>query len=333
MKAIVFEGPKQLAVRDIPIPALRPGWTLVRVSHAGICGSDQTILAGRHPRARAPLVLGHEISGTVASPHPTLPEGTLVAVYPFIACGTCERCRVGQFHVCKTLKVIGIDLDGGMAEYILVPETHLVPVQAGIPPQLAAYIEPIAISVHAARQGNYKPGDPAIVFGAGGIGLSVAITLRHFGAKQIIVCERDPARLDLARSMGFDTVESSPDTLKQLYDRTNGDGAEFVFDCAGHQSVIDILPDAVKINGTIVLVAGYKIPPQMDFQKGMFREFDIRFVRNSARRDFEIAGSLAAQDPDYGRLLNCILPIDEARRGFDVPAGAIKVMFSMTGEG
>jgi len=329
MKAIVYKEPKHVEYKDVPMVTPREGWTLIRVSHAGICGSDMTIYSGKHPRAKAPLIMGHEFSGYIASSHPKFEEGTLVTVFPYLPCGICERCRNGQFHVCKSLKLIGIDMDGGMAEYVQVPEDLIFEVPKGVSPAIAAFIEPVGISVHVTRKGGYRPGDSAVVFGAGGIGLSTAITLREFGAGHLTICEPNLARQELAKSLGFDVLDSNQDIVKQVYDRTDGDGAEFVFDCAGAQPVIDVLPDVVKINGNIIIVAGYKNPPSMNFQKGMFREFQIRFVRNCTRQDFGIACELIGKDLGYDKLLNYIIPLNRAQDGFTPPGSAYKVIFKV----
>jgi len=331
MKGIVFEGKEKLSVKELPIPVVKEGWVLVKVSHAGICGSDMTIYFGKHPRAKAPLVLGHEFSGYIASQHPVFPEGTLVTVYPYLSCGTCEICEAGGRNTCRTLRLVGIDLDGGMAGYVQVPLNSVYKAPEGVSPKLTAFIEPIGIAVHSMRYGGYRPGDRVVVFGAGGIGLAVALTLRQYGAGDLLMFEPNPVRLETARSLGLNALPFSSGALDEIYKRTDG-GADCIFDCAGHQSVIDILPDAVRINGRIVIVAGYKNPPQMDFQKGMMREFVIQFVRNCTRRDFEIACSLSAREPGYEKLVNYVLPVEEAQKGFDLlsaPSDAVKVMFQL----
>ncbi|MDR3231957.1 MAG: alcohol dehydrogenase catalytic domain-containing protein [Synergistaceae bacterium] len=329
MKGIVFEGTKKLAVKDLPVPEVKEGWVLIKVSHAGICGSDMTIYFGKHPRAKAPLVMGHEFSGYVASPHPEFSKGTLVTVFPYLSCGTCDICESGGRNACRTLRLIGIDLDGGMAEYVQVPFDAVYKAPEGVSPKLAAFIEPIGISVHSMRHGGYHPGDRVVIFGAGGIGMAVALTLRQYGARDLLLFEPNPVRMEAARSLGLDALPFGPDVASEIQKRTDG-GADCVFDCAGHQSVIDVLPDAVRINGRIVMVAGYKTPPQMDFQKGMMREFLIQFVRNCTRRDFEIACSLTGREPGYEKMVNYALPVEEAQKGFDLlsaPSDAVKVMF------
>lgn len=331
MKAIRYQGPHHVSVEEVPIPHIPEGWVLIQVSHAGICGSDMTIYAGKHPRAKAPLTLGHEFSGYVRSPNSRFPEGTPVTVYPYLSCGTCRFCRQGDGHICENLRLIGIDLDGGMAEYAAVPESSLYPIPSGISRQLAAFIEPVGIAVHAVRKGGWKQGQNAVIFGAGAIGLLCAMTLRRFGAEQLLVVEPDPTRSRFAAELGFETAAPGEDGLEAVLRWSGGKGADFVFDCAGHPSVAAVLPDAARINGQIVIVAGYKNPPTVDFQKGMFRELTIQFVRNCSRQDFETACELI--DETYERILNCILPLEDAQTGFDSPKGVYKVMFRISEEG
>ncbi len=330
MKAIVFTGPNQVEMRQVPKPEAPEGWALIKVSHAGICGSDLTIFTGHHPRAKAPLVMGHEFSGYLEQDIPGLAKGTLVTVNPLLSCGHCTPCLEGNSHVCTTLKLLGIDCDGGMAEYAIAPIPMIIPVPEGISPKMGAFIEPIAVTVHAIRIAGYKPGDNALVFGAGTIGLATAVTLRNFGATDITICEPNPVRLKIAESLGFHCLQSGDDLLEKLLAETNGDGYDYVFDCAGHQSVADILPDVVKIRGKIEIIAGYKKPPVMNFQKGMFREFSIQFTRVYRMKDFKIAAQLAGKDKSYETLVNYELAPEDAKKGFELlttPTDAVKVMY------
>lgn len=330
MQAIVFTGQNQVELWDKPVPQAPEGWALIKVSHAGICGSDLTIYLGAHPRAKAPLVMGHEFSGYLEQDIPGLPKGTLVTVDPLLSCGTCAPCREGNSHVCRTLGLLGIDCDGGMAEYAIAPIPMIVPVPQGVSPKLGAFIEPIAVTVHAVRMAAFLPGDHALAFGAGAIGLATAITLRRSGASSVTVCEPNPVRLKLAEELGFRCFQSDEHLLERLMEETGGNGYDHVFDCAGHQSVADILPDVVKIRGRITIVAGYKKPPAVNYQKGMFKEFSIQFTRVYRFKDFQIAAQLASQEPLYEKLINYELPAAEAKRGFDLlttPTDAVKVMY------
>lgn len=340
MRAIRYLQPEKVRLDAVNKPEPSPEQVLLRVSHAGICGSDMTIYSGKHPRAKPPLILGHEFSGFIlghefsgfiASHHPHYGEGTLVTVYPHRPCGCCAACLRGLRHTCSRLKIIGIDEDGGMADWAVVPQDAVYALPSGVSGALAAFAEPVSVGVHALRHGKFRLGDSAVIFGAGGIGLSIAITLRAFGAEKLLLCEPNEKRRKIAEELGF-ALSGKDAPVQSILDFTGGDGADFVLDCAGHQSVADILPDAVRIGGSIIMVAGYKTPPAFNFQKGMMREFDIRFVRNSGRDDFVIACGLIQRGLGYERLLNCVLSPEEARQGFDGPADALKVLFDFSKE-
>ncbi|MBQ2732521.1 MAG: alcohol dehydrogenase catalytic domain-containing protein [Clostridia bacterium] len=328
MKAIVFEGTEKVVTKDIPMPEVPEGSTLIRVSHAGICGSDITIYTGYHPRAKAPLVMGHEFSGYIASENPQFAMGELVSVYPYVGCQKCAPCERGEEHTCASLRLIGIDRDGGMAEYVSVPNKYIRALPKGISPELAAFVEPIGVAAHAIRRSEYKGGDSVLLIGAGPIGLAIAITLSAFGADPII-CETNEDRLAIATSLGFKCINGTA-SIEEKLAPTGGEGYDNIFDCAGVQAVAETLPDLIRVGGRITIVAGYKKPPTMNFQKGMMREFEIRFVRNCTRKDFDIAAKLAATEPKYKVLVNNILPPEKAEEGYRAmltPGKAVKTMF------
>ena len=332
MKAIQYLGAHQIGVNDIPIPATPPGWAKINVSYAGICGTDLNIYAGTHPRAKAPLVIGHEFSGILENDTAELKKGERVTVYPLISCGHCTPCQSGNAHVCNTLGLYGIDTDGGFAEYAFVPAENLVRLPDALSLKVGALVEPIAVAVHTLRETSFTPGDNALVFGAGTIGLCVALTLRLFGARDIVVAESDESRLALAKEFGFETVNSvKSDIAAFAAEKTNGDGFDRVYDCAGAQPVAMSLLDVVKVRGQIVIVASYKKPAELPLFKGMAKETSIRFVRVYRKKDVEIAAQIAVREPLYSRIITHVLPPEKAQEGFDLlltkGTGAIKIMY------
>ena len=335
MKAIVYEGSKSISVKEIPIPEVEPGWALIKVAYAGICGTDLNIYNGTHPRAKAPLVMGHEFSGTLVHDTPHLKAGTRVTVYPLLSCGECPSCLSGNAHVCNTLKLLGIDRDGGMAEFVQAPIDTIIPIRDDVSDSLGALIEPIAVGVHTLRETTFVPGDNSIVFGCGTIGLTIAITLQQFGASSVTMVETDPERMAIARNLGFQVIdptkESVEDHTKHI---TGGNGFDWVFDCAGVQAVADKLFDTVRVKGHIVIVAGYKYPASLPLMKGMFKETSIQFVRVYRKKDFEIAAELVSKDPRYNQVVTHTLNCEKAVEGFELlttkGSGAIKVLFSFT---
>ncbi|WP_456276611.1 zinc-dependent alcohol dehydrogenase [Bacillus sp. AK128] len=332
MKSIVYEGPEKITYKETDVPKTTEGWVLIKTSYVGICGTDLNIYAGAHPRATEPLVMGHEFSGTIASHHPTLKIGAPVTVNPLLTCGTCIPCKTGQTHVCENLQLIGIDCDGGMAEFVKVPEKCIIPLPEGISLELGALTEPVAVAVHAARQGGYLPGDNVVVFGAGTIGLCVALTLKKYGAVNTTIVETNALRLQKAKEMGFEVINPLNDDVSEKINAwTNGVGADFVFDCAGHSSVVSKVTDIVKVRGNIVIVAAYKKPAEVNLLQGMFKELTIRFVRVYTEKDFEIATELLSSNKrEFSKVITHVLSPEEAQGGFDLlttVTDAVKVMY------
>ena len=331
MKSVVYVGAENVEFQNVDMPESREGWTRVRVSHAGICGSDLNIYAGTHPRAKAPLIAGHEFSGYVDEDNSVFPKGTLVSVNPLLSCGECEPCKTGNTHVCNTLKLVGIDCDGGFAEYALVPNDKMVKLPEGVSAKMGAFIEPTAVAVHALREGGYKSGDNAVVFGAGTIGLAVAITLKAFGASDITVVETNQFRCDMAKELGFKVINPiKENTVEVIMAATDGNGADFVVDCAGNQAVANSLIDAVKVRGTVLIVAGYKKPAELPLLKGMFKEIDIKFVRVYTHKDFKIAADMVAKESSFERLITHVLQPEQAKEGFNLlttGGNAVKVLY------
>ncbi len=273
MKAIVYTGPNQLEVRDVDMPVVKDGQVLVKVARAGICGGDLGIYKGTHPRAKAPLIFGHEFSGVVQEDGTLFKKGTKVTINPIVSCGDCTPCKTGKQHVCNTLRLVGIDKDGAMAEFVAVDENKLYALGDDISDDLGALIEPIAVAVHSVREPGYNPGDNAIVYGAGPIGVATALVLQQFGCSNLIVVEADDKRIAIAKDFGLDVVDAKTMDLEQVkLDRTGGDGFDFVFDCAGVEVVAAQLIKASKVRGKIVVVAGYKKPTVFPLNEGMFKE-------------------------------------------------------------
>jgi (R,R)-butanediol dehydrogenase / meso-butanediol dehydrogenase / diacetyl reductase len=333
MKSIVYQSAQAVTVEDKSLPEIGPGEVLIKVAYVGVCGSDMNIYVGVHPRAKAPLIMGHEFSGTIVAGHPTLAKGTPVTVYPLLSCGHCEPCLNGYAHVCNTLRLIGIDCDGAMAEYVKVPVDKVMPIPTSLSLKLGAFLEPLAVGVHAVRRSGYKPGDSTVVFGAGPIGLCVASCLKYFGATQVIVVEANPYRLGIAQQLGMTTVDTSKEDVRaRIKEITGGANADFAFDCAAHPSVQTVLMDVIKVQGTAVIVGSYKKPPEVDLLKVEFKELTMIGIRVYERRDFEIATRiLQSGSIDFDAMLTVQTP-DKAPEVFqDLLKGSntIKMLFKM----
>lgn len=289
-----------MAVEKVSRPRAEEGWVLVDVAFAGICGTDLHICAGEHPRAEAPLVLGHEFVGTLHEDIDGLAAGQPVAVEPLLSCGECTPCRSGQPHVCVRLRLIGIDVPGGVAEQVAVPADRLVPLPADLDLRRAAFVEPLAVAVHAVRRSGLGLGDPVMVAGAGPIGLAVASCARLAGAGAVFVSEPAEPRRHVAQELGFVTLDTD-DPASDLREHTGDEGVPLVFDTAAHPAVAAHITSWTATSGRIVFVGTYGTPATLDLQDVVFRELETIGCRVYTRKDIETAVLLIADgrfDPE-----------------------------------
>jgi len=334
MKALRYLGPDKVQVMDVAKPAISDGEALVKVRYSGICGSDMAIVSGNHPRAKPPLVPGHEFSGTIAEIKPgstktNLKVGDPVTAFPLITCGTCWACRNGASHVCRKLNLIGIDCDGFMAEFARVPIKDLYKLPAGISMTKAAVIEPLAVGIHSVSMAQLKGNESVVVMGAGPIGLVVAIALRQAGVSTLVLTDINATRLALARQLGFDTLNvSGGDGAKQILDRTGGEGADVVFEVAGSADAAMQMAQLARSRGKIILVSVHKKHHEVDLRSVNFKELTILGTRVYTREDFTKAVTLADKLP-IDKLVSHTVPLAQAEKGFDLmrnPDGVCKVL-------
>lgn len=300
MTAFIWRGGDEVAVEEVARPTAEEGWALVDVAYAGICGTDLHICAGEHPRAQAPLVIGHEFVGTLRYGVDGFDAGQPVTVEPLLSCGECGPCRTGRSHVCEKLRLIGIDVPGGLAEQAVVPVDRLIPLPHDMDLRRAAFVEPLAVAVHAVRRSGLQLGDSVMVAGAGPIGLAVALCARLAGAGAVFVSEPAPSRRRVAERLGFVTLDTD-EPGSDLRGRTRGEGASVIFDSAAHPAVAANITSWAATGGSIVFVGTYGAPAAVNLQEIVFRELKTVGCRVYTRKDMESAVLLLADgrfDPE-----------------------------------
>ncbi|GAB1510423.1 alcohol dehydrogenase catalytic domain-containing protein [Actinophytocola sp. KF-1] len=248
MRAAVYRGREDVEIKEVPEPDCRPGHVKIRVSHNGICGTDlHEYYAGPiffptepHPLTglSIPLVMGHEFCGVVVEVGAGVEgvtEGDRVAVEPIHRCGECPPCRSGRYNVCRRIGFHGLMADGGMAEYTVVPGHMLHPLPDSVSAELGAMVEPMAVAFHAARLGAVAPGEHAVVFGAGPIGIGLWFALRGQGVEDITICEPSADRRRAISDLGAgDVIDPTQiDPAYYVMSLTAGEGAAAAFDAAG----------------------------------------------------------------------------------------------------
>ena len=211
MKALVkAEAGPGLELRDVPEPEAHPGEVLIRVLWTGICGTDLHIRswdAWAQTAVKPPVVLGHEVAGRVVAVGggvDTVDVGDLVSIEGHIVCGRCRWCLAGRRQLCPNTVSVGVDRDGGFAEYVAVPATNVWRHRHPVPPDVAAIFDPFGNAVHSAL--SFKVlGEDVLITGAGPIGIMSAAVVKHAGARNVVITDLSPERLALAESMGVVT--------------------------------------------------------------------------------------------------------------------------------
>jgi L-gulonate 5-dehydrogenase len=226
MKAGIIEKPGTLSVAERDEPKIRdPGDLLLKVARVGICGSDIHIYHGKNPFAVYPRVWGHEFAGEVLETGAGVErvrKGDRVVVEPIISCGTCYACRQGRGNVCESLRVMGVHIDGGCQEYIVVPAANVHILPPGLSWEEAALIEPFTIGAQAAYRGNIQSGDLVLILGAGTIGLTAIIMAKLAGA-EVIAVDIVEDKLAYAKSRGADhTVNAARENLEDRVRSVSG---------------------------------------------------------------------------------------------------------------
>lgn len=304
MKAVLYKDIQVVKMSDIKRPIITNNEALIKVEYAGICGTDLHIFDGLHPRAKAPLVMGHEISGIIEeinTERKDIKIGDRVAINPLISCGYCLPCKEGNPHLCPNLKVVGIDQNGGFEEYVKIKDDKLYKIPSSLPLDLAALIEPVAVAVHAVRKSKLLIGDKVVVIGGGPIGQLVALICRINGASSIVLSEIRPERLNFAKKMGLITVSSKEEIIKKIMEMTKGEGADIVYEAVGIQATYNYITELVKAGGKIITIGAANKPIALDMWKVYFGELTIIGIHVYTPKDIEIGIELLNNYPKIFR--------------------------------
>jgi L-iditol 2-dehydrogenase len=297
MKAMVLQAPRKLSLSDVERPSIGHNEVLVRVTHSGVCGTDLHIYEGAIP-VRHPLIMGHEMIGEVVDGgDATLPTGTRVIVDPAMYCGMCLNCRAGQTNLCPNGSLVGRDSNGGFADYLVAPRTHVYPLPAAIDSNVAPLIQVATTCMHGQHRMNIFPGQSVVVVGLGVAGQIHVQLAKAWGAHPVIGITRSAFKRKLAEQLGADmTMSSGAESVKAVKEATEGRGADVVIECTGVPSALADAINMVRLGGTIMLFGiTSAMQASLPFYQLYYKELNIVNTRAAKGEDFPPTIDLVAR--------------------------------------
>lgn len=290
MKAIQIQGLRQMEVVEIEKPQMGADEVLIRLQYVGFCGSDLNTFLGKNTMAKMPVIPGHEVGGVIEAVGENVPEGLRpgmsVTVNPYTNCGKCASCRNGRGNACKDNQTLGVQRDGVMCEYAVLPWEKVIP--AGLlTPRTCALIEPMSVGFHAVSRAQVTDIDVVLVIGCGMVGMGAVVRSVQRGAT-VVAADIDDEKLALAREMGASyTINTrTEDVHARLLEMTSGFGPDVVIEAVGSTPTYQMAVDEVAFTGRVICIGYAK--SEVSFQTKYFvqKELDIRGSRNAMPSDF-----------------------------------------------
>lgn len=280
-----------MRVIEMEKPVVAPGQILVKIEYVGFCGSDLNTYLGRNPMVKLPVVPGHEVGAVVEEIGEGVPEGLFakgmsVTLNPYTNCGKCASCRNGRVNACEHNETLGVQRNGVMCEYAVMPWQKVIPAPS-MSSRDCALIEPMSVGFHAVSRGQVVDNERVMVIGCGMIGMGAIVRASLRGAT-VIAVDLDDEKLELARKVGATYVINSKteNVHERMLQLTDGLGADVVIEAVGSPVTYVMAVDEVGFTGRVVCIGYAKSP--VEFQTKLFvqKELDIRGSRNALPADF-----------------------------------------------
>ena len=318
MKAMVLRAPNYLVADDVarpPADAARD--VLVRVTHSGICGTDFKIYSGAIA-VRYPRIMGHEMVGDIVSGGDgAVRPGDRVIVDPELYCGACFHCRIGQTHLCPNGILLGRDANGGFAEYVAAPASHVFRLPASIESRTAPLVQVLTTCVHAQRQVQIFPGESVVVYGLGVTGQLHVQLAKARGASPVVGVTRSGQKRALAETLGADvTIDGGADAAAKVREATEGRGADVVIETTGMLPSLAASIDMARFGGRLLLFGIITAKDgALPFYDLYFKELALIGARVARSEDYP--ASLALAEKGIVRLeplISDVMPLDELKQ-------------------
>jgi 6-hydroxycyclohex-1-ene-1-carbonyl-CoA dehydrogenase len=321
--ALYYKNEKKLRIEEVPTPEPGAGEVRVKVAACGICHTDLHYLDHGVPTFKEPpMILGHEISGTIeklGAGVSGLNEGDWVIIPAVLTCGHCENCRRGRENICNHMLMVGNNINGGYAEFIVVPAKDLIPVPKNLNLEDCSIIaDALSTPYHAVvNRGEIKPGQVVAVFGCGGVGINVVQFAVLSGAK-VIAVDLSDEKLELAKKLGaYATFNAKEEKIEKTIRKTTG-GCDVAFEVIGKPEVMLQAMAVLKTGGRFVMVGYSAEDLKISAARIMFREMEIRGSLGCRPVDYHAIVQLVDQGlVTLEALISNRYSIDDINRGFD----------------
>ena len=321
MKAVQIVNPSEMKVVELEKPTVGVGEVLVRIKYVGFCGSDLNTFLGRNPMVKLPVIPGHEVGAVIEEIGPNVPagfeKGMNVTLNPYTNCGKCASCRNGRVNACEHNETLGVQRNGVMCEYAVLPWTKIIPA-GNISPRNCALIEPMSVGFHAVSRAQVIDNEFVMVIGCGMIGIGAIVRAALRGAT-VIAVDLDDEKLELAKRVGASHVINSK--IENVHERmqqiTEGFGADVVIEAVGSPVTYVMAVDEVGFTGRVVCIGYAK--SEVAFQTKYFvqKELDIRGSRNATVADFRAVLALMESGRyPVSNLVSAHYPLEQADHAF-----------------
>jgi L-iditol 2-dehydrogenase len=337
VRAAVLSATGRIEIREVDRPQLGPDDVLIKTTHAGVCGSDLHAFKGKHPFRKPPVILGHELAGTVVEcggDTRGFSPGDRVTVMPVLACGTCRLCRMGRENICLNKRVPGVrGWLGAFAEYAVAKASVTFGIAQATPLELAVLAEPLAVGVHAVtRQAHIEPDGRVLVLGGGTIGILTALAARAAGAGDIAITDLFEFNLGLAHTLcGATAVHVGREGWEERLAQGYPDKFDVTFLCSGAPATVGQATRLTRRGGRIVVTGLFLEPVPTDLTTVTLGELEVVGSQIYDHRDFRTALDwIEAGRFDFRKMVTHVFPLTQAQQALEVLANrtedAVKIL-------
>ncbi|MBF9035456.1 L-threonine 3-dehydrogenase [Rhodobacterales bacterium HKCCE2091] len=325
MRALVKARPEPgLWMEDVPVPEPGPGEVLIRVRKTAICGTDVHIWKWDEWSAKTvpvPMVVGHEFMGEIAGLGAAAVKyrlGQRVSGEGHIVCGTCRNCRAGRGHLCRNTRGVGVNRPGAFADYLVIPESNVVPIPDDVPDEIAAVFDPFGNAVHTALSFDLV-GEDVLVTGAGPIGIMGALVAQKAGARKVVITDISPYRVDLARAMGVQhVVKADEESLRDVMARIGmTEGFDVGLEMSGAAPAMRDMIEVMNNGGKIALLGIAPAEFAVDWNRIIFKMLLVKGIygREMYETWYKMI-ALVQSGLDLSGLITHRLPVADFAEGF-----------------